>query len=661
MLVSKKVVAGSAYNTIKAAPFDVRQTVTNYEDLSNAETWKVINNNINYYPVYVGMITSVQSDKSLYLLEELEQTNIQTAPTKLTWKKLGESSGAGAIGPTGPKGDTGAAGPQGPTGATGATGAKGEKGDTGATGPQGEKGDKGDTGAAAGFESPTGSITIDDTIGTPSVTITATGPDTAKIFNFAFSGIKGKDGANGAQGPQGEKGDQGAAGPAGKDGTGVTIKGSFTDVDKLKEAHATGETGDAYLVAGDLYVWSGEDWTNVGRIEGPVGPTGAKGDPGKDGTNGVKGDQGPAGPTGSSAYQIWLSSGNTGTEAAFLASLKGEKGDKGDKGDTGEKGDKGEQGPTGTFAASDWTTTTGNVTINSGVYSSSHVASGTVTPQINKETQQLKIDMSLNNVIGRGIKTIQLQGDIDKRSGAENKYEIVYTSLDSADQNEKDEKTISIFNGNGFTEVSTGTFDLSNYRQPLVFKNSDETIAENARTVYVPVPKFNKDADNVSALSINNVNKTLSLNVEPASDSYTYNLSIVGDENISLYAPIAAGEKGQILLSEGTDNAPAWYYLSDSAVYASSTKFGTVKIDTKDTGLNIQSGVLGTIKGTTDKFGVVKVENANGLSISNGKISKSADSLSYTCDGKGTNKFTYTLNGAKAVDIDLVIDDGIIE
>ena len=76
MLVSKKVVAGSAYNTIKAAPFDVRQTVTNYEDLSNAETWKVINNNINYYPVYVGMITSVQSDKSLYILEEVEQTNV---------------------------------------------------------------------------------------------------------------------------------------------------------------------------------------------------------------------------------------------------------------------------------------------------------------------------------------------------------------------------------------------------------------------------------------------------------------------------------------------------------------------------------------------------------------------------------------------------------
>ena len=642
----------NTYDSTLPSPFDARQTVETLDDLAKAETWVVTAGGVNYYPVYVGMITSVQSEKSLYLLEELEQTNIQTAPTKLTWKKLGESSGAGAVGPTGPKGETGAVGPQGPTGATGAAGAKGEKGDTGDQGFQGEKGDKGDTGAAAGFGSPTGSITIDDTIGTPSVTISATGPDTAKIFNFAFSGLKGQ------KGDQGEKGDTGATGPAGKDGTGVTIKDSFTDVDKLKEAHATGETGDAYLVAGDLYVWSGEDWTNVGRIEGPTGPTGAKGDSGKDGTNGVKGDQGPAGPTGSSAYQIWLNNGNTGNEAAFLASLKGVKGD---KGDPGEKGDKGDQGPTGTFAVSDWSTTAGNITINSGVYSSDHVASGTVTPQINKETQQLKIDMSLNNIIGRGIKTIQLQGNIDKRSGAENKYEIVYTSLDSSDQNEKDEKTISIFNGNGFTEVSTGTFDLSNYRQPLVFKNSDETIAENARTVYVPVPQFDIDKDKSSALSINNANKTLSLNVEPASDSYTYHLSIIGDENVSLYAPVDAGKKGQILLSEGTGNAPAWYHLSDSAVYASNSKFGTIKVNTTETGLNILSGVLGTNKGSTSTFGVVKVTNANGLSISNGVIAKSADSLSYTCDHKGTNKFTYKLNGANAADIDLVIDDGIIE
>lgn len=639
MLVSKKVVAGSAYNTIKAAPFDVRQTVTNYEDLSNVETWKVTNNNINYYPVYVGMITSVQSDKSLYILEEVEQTNVQTAPTKLTWKKLGESSGTGAVGPTGPTGPRGETGVAGPKGDKGEIGPKGDKGETGAQGLQGEKGEKGADGVDAGFGTPTGSVTIDDSTGTPYVTITASGPNTAKIFNFEFSGIKGEKGADGKNGADGAQGPQGPQGPAGKDGTGVTIKGSFVSEEELKEAHATGETGDAYLVAGNLYVWSGNDWTNVGRIEGPTGPTGK---PGKDGVNGKDGAQGPQGIQGERGPQ----------------GLQGEQGPQGAKGD---KGDQGEKGDTGTFAASDWSTTTGNITINNGVYSSSHVATGTVTPQVNTEQKQLKIDMSLKNIIGRGIKTIQLQGDMHKESGAENKYEIVYTSLDSDDVNEKDTNTISIFNGNGFTQVSTGTFDLNKYRQPLIFKNSDATIAENARTVYVPVPRFNKDADNTSALIINNVNKTLSLNVEPASDSYSYNLSIVGDENISIYAPTTGGTSGHVLVSNGSTNEPTWKSLE--SLHATSSDYGTIKVtNANGLSLNGSTGILSMSVGSTTAYGAVKVVSGNGLNITSGSISKAADSLSYTCDHKGTNKFTYKLNGANtSTDIDLVIDDGIIE
>lgn len=65
-------------------------------------------------------------------------------------------------------------------------GAKGDKGDTGATGPQGP------TGAAAGFGTPTASI--DANVGTPAVTVTASGANTAKIFNFAFKNLKGVKG-----------------------------------------------------------------------------------------------------------------------------------------------------------------------------------------------------------------------------------------------------------------------------------------------------------------------------------------------------------------------------------------------------------------------------------------------------------------------------------
>ncbi len=85
-----------------------------------------------------------------------------------------------------PRGDTGDRGPQ---GTTGDQGPRGERGEQGPTGP---------TGQAAGFGAPTASV--DDATGTPSVTVTASGPDTAKVFSFAFHNLKGERGEPGADG-----------------------------------------------------------------------------------------------------------------------------------------------------------------------------------------------------------------------------------------------------------------------------------------------------------------------------------------------------------------------------------------------------------------------------------------------------------------------------
>lgn len=68
-------------------------------------------------------------------------------------------------------------------------------GKLGYAGIKGDKGDTGDTGAAAGFGTPT--ATVDSNVGTPSVTVTATGPDTAKVFEFEFENMKGEKGDRG--------------------------------------------------------------------------------------------------------------------------------------------------------------------------------------------------------------------------------------------------------------------------------------------------------------------------------------------------------------------------------------------------------------------------------------------------------------------------------
>ncbi|WP_416037472.1 BppU family phage baseplate upper protein [Lactococcus formosensis] len=127
-------------------------------------------------------------------------------------------------------------------------------------------------------------------------------------------GDTGLTGPKGDTGPQGIQGAQGPKGETGEAGTGVTIKGSFETEEQLPP---TGESGDAYLVGGDLFVWDGTSWINVGTIKGPRGATGPQGEQGTQGPIGPKGDKGDKGPQGATGPQ-----GEPGSLEETIKSLK---------------------------------------------------------------------------------------------------------------------------------------------------------------------------------------------------------------------------------------------------------------------------------------------------------------------------------------------------
>ena len=203
-------------------------------------------------------------------------------------------------------------------------GEQGIQGETGPTGPQGERGIQGET---------------------------------------------GPQGPQGIQGVQGETGPQGEQGPAGKDGTGVTILGSYGSVDALKAAHPTGNPGEAYMIDGELYVWSATEntWISVGTIKGPQGEPGADGtsvtvanvststeDGGsnvvtfsdgktvtiKNGSKGSTGDDGTS-VTVASVSESAMDGGSnvvTFSDGKTVTIKNGSKGGTGDRGETGPAG-----------------------------------------------------------------------------------------------------------------------------------------------------------------------------------------------------------------------------------------------------------------------------------------------------------------------------------
>lgn len=225
----------------------------------------------------------------------------------------------------------------------------------GPAGKDGTDGVDGIDGRSAVIEGATVSVT--QTVGTPSVDVSLGGTPLKRTFAFSFANLKGEPGKDGIDGkpftfadltPEQKeelKGDPGA---------GLTILGEYASPEALKAAHPTGKSGDAYLVSGHIWYWAAESksWADAGQLQGPQGPAGKdgkaltfadltdaqkeelRGQPGRDGKDGEKGADGSPGRDGAP--------GKDGPPGA-----DGKPGENGKDGQAGPRGEPGRDGKDG--------------------------------------------------------------------------------------------------------------------------------------------------------------------------------------------------------------------------------------------------------------------------------------------------------------------------
>jgi hypothetical protein len=282
---------------------------------------------------------------------------------------IGATGATGIVGPSGPEGPTGAQGTAGADGATGATGATGVVGVSGATGPIGATGITGPTGpsgvtGATGPVGATGASGVDGVTG-PSGVTGPTGPQgaTGVMGPTGASGVIGETGVTGPTGPIGATGLIGPSGATGPAGTSVSIIGSVADtgVDPqatLDTAFPGAVAGNGVIdqTSGDLWVYDGTDWDNVGEIVGATGPAGVTGATGPIGVTGATGPVGPTGPQGATGVDGPTGAvgvtGATGPQGATgINGIDGPTGASGVTGATGPVGSTGPTGPTGVVGA----------------------------------------------------------------------------------------------------------------------------------------------------------------------------------------------------------------------------------------------------------------------------------------------------------------------
>lgn len=149
------------------------------------------------------------------------------------------------------------------------------------------------------------------------------------------------------------------SGRDGADGTSVTILGSYNTLAELQAAHPTGNDGDAYMVAGDLYIWNGAAWQNVGQIQGPQGPAGTSVTVSKveygtsNSASSMPSSWSTTAPTSiATGKWLWVKTSYSDGTLAYTKAYSGRNGEQGATGPAGRDGQDGQDGEDGVGIAS---------------------------------------------------------------------------------------------------------------------------------------------------------------------------------------------------------------------------------------------------------------------------------------------------------------------
>ena len=152
-------------------------------------------------------------------------------------------------------------------------------------------------GILTGLGTPTASASSLPAGSDPTVDMSVSGPDDAKVFNFQFGipkGDKGDTGATGATGPAGKDGAQGATGPTGATGPAGAAAGFGTPTASATAVAAGGNPTVTVTASGtntskvfDFKFGIPRGATGATGPQGPTGPTGPQGPAGTNGKDGV--------------------------------------------------------------------------------------------------------------------------------------------------------------------------------------------------------------------------------------------------------------------------------------------------------------------------------------------------------------------------------------